>query len=436
MSDHFIDNPVTRKLNQLGEQWKEFEETSNALIGVWKVNEEQVRMIEGLVYMEDSEQKVVEASVFIAFENPFDDPETYASGLIQEFQNKAANPVSKQALKGRGIDIDTLQIDEIQDTKAWLKLMSDFVQLLGEPVENFVAYLMPSYMYDNKQFVKWIEKFLHVNSSGVVKLMLREEIKHPILDDLFKKYPDYVKPLEPDIDMTNIYNEIFDEAAKGKEEEPATKFEKAMLNATMASNELNLPKAEKIANEAIKIAEEHGWYQYQTGIYIMLANGYIGLKDFDMALQRCKAARESAIKYAPENEKVSKQCQVTAIMGEAGCHLGKQDFESGAEIYAQAAPLAKDIETPHLEVEAWRMTAYCYQYVRKHKLAWEYYNKAWEAGKKMKAEERPNTTLPYVAQGLMKTRSKADINISKRDLENEIIEMLGENWQNNLAKTE
>jgi len=434
MAEHLINNPVTDKLRQLGEQWKVLQETSDALIGVWKVNEDQSQMVDALVFLEDTGYGVLENTVFMNFQTPFVNKETYAHDLIREFLIMVGHPLAQDNLRERGLDYKQIRIDEIKDTKAWLKVLRDFTEMLHNK-ERIVPYLIPENIENKKEWLEWLDKYIQVNAGEkVVRPMLKQITPDDTLDDLIKAYPMFIEVLQTDMDTYNLMLEVLEKAHEGKENEPGAKLQKALVKIGEASGKLDMPKAEQLAEEAIEIVKTQGWPHLEANVLVVLANGYIGLKDYDAAIKRFQEARAAAQEYVEQDRNIAGNLEITTIFGEAGCYIGKQDFEMAGETYIQAAPIAKEIDKIHFELEAWRMTGFCRQSSKEYEDAWDAYQKAWETGRKMEPESRTSTTLPYVAKAMVEIRGKANAPIKKYDLEDEIMELLGENWQE-LIKT-
>lgn len=433
MPNHQVENPVTRSLHNLAQQWQTFEQEEEAVLGIWRVSPEQSRMIDALVYMEDTEYGVI-PSMFLPFESAFIDSETYAYELIKEFLTHASQPESRASLEAGGIDIDRLRVDEIKDTRAWLALLSDFTKLTDALTGYFVAYLLPDQVKDQHAWLAWIERLLQMPIPDKIRFMLKEDERQPVFENLLQDYPKRIKLLVPDLDMGEVMKQILEEAAQGREDDPGMLFRKAMLDLGQAAGKKQIVEAEKAAETAFSIAREAQWPHLQIATLFTLGNAYIGVKDFEKAIVQYRRAQEVAAQYEAEAPEMAGQLRVQAIMGEAGCHLGKQDFEVGAKVYARAGEPARNIGKPHLELEAWRMAAFCNQYQKDYRQAWYYYREAWEAGKKMDASMRLTSTMPYVGQAMLDIHPNADTNIRPYELEDEINALLGENWQK-LIKT-
>jgi len=130
MAQQSQDNPVTRKIDELSKQWVAFEEKAKIPMAIWKVQEDEARMIDSLVLFEASEGGNI-PSVFFYFDTDFTQPETYAADLIQEFLDKIQNPISKELFKQGGIDVEKLKVGKNKNEAAWMKLLMDFLDLVA-----------------------------------------------------------------------------------------------------------------------------------------------------------------------------------------------------------------------------------------------------------------------------------------------------------------
>ena len=428
MDSSFQHNPVTRRLQKLAEKWEVFEQVSNAPLGIWKVEYDVSRMIDAFVLMEDTVQKQV-SSIFLTFEADFVDNETYAFELIKEFLMNVFHPTSKASLEEAGVDVTTLRVGEIKDTHTWLKLLVDFVGLVEFLEGHFVAYLNPRHKADAQAWVDWIEKLINLELPDRLRFMIKEESQFPLFDNLIEQYPEKIELLYPEIDMGEVMHEIVDEASKKRGDVPGAKFQKLMIDVSQFVGKKKMIEAEAKAKEAIEIASLEKWDNLQIAVLIALANGYIGTKEFEMARAKFQEARRISRIYAEKEPELGKQMEVQALMGEAGTYLGEQNFKEGAPVYALAGEVASSIQKHNLEMEALRMTGFCYNYVKNYRSAWEYYRKALIAGEKLEENMRRSSTLPYVGEALLKLHSKANADIKKIDLEDKIAHLLGNDWK-------
>jgi hypothetical protein len=83
-------------------------------------------------------------------------------------------------------------------------------------------------------------------------------------------------------------------------------------------------------------------------------------------------------------------------------------------------------------LESWRMSAHCHEQAGDRARAWEYGLRALDAGKAIPAENRAQTTLPFVAEGLL--RVAAPESDDSKLVEGRLAELLGtSDWRALLA---
>lgn len=428
-------NPVVQQLHRLGQQWMGFVEQSDAVLGVWQVDSQETSMIDALPFLEDTEQGIV-PSIFLTFESTFADPEKYAYALIEEFLGRISQSESRASLEQGGVNIDALQLGDIKDTRAWLKLLADFADLVPQLPGHFVAYLKPEDIENRAAWLKWMQRLLSLEIPQKIRLMTKEEADWRWFDELAEEAPGRLQRLVPDLDMDQAMRDILADAARQRPDDPAVQFRQYILETGQAAGEQQMAKAESAAARALALASKQGWRQLEIAVHFTLANGYIGIQDFEQALSQYGQAQAIAQSYMDEAPDIAAQLSVQAVMGSAGCHLAQRDLPTAAEQYAAAATAADEADKPHLGLEAWRMAGFCCQQERDYQQAWTYNRLAWTDGEKLAPETRPTTTLPYVAQALLDLRSKAGAPLKQYQLEDEISALLGADWQTLLNAVE
>lgn len=433
MTQDLQDNPVTRKIAELSKQWMVFEEKPNIPMAIWKVQQEEARMIDSFVLFEASEGGNI-PSVFFYFETDFTKPETYAADLIQEFLDKIQNPISKELFKQEGIDVEQLTVGKDKTEEAWLQLMMDFFAMVTglsqfvKPPTYFVAYIAPRKNHNLIAWTWWLEALLEKKIPAKLKLMLKDDKNTPILNDVIDHFPHQIAVLQPNIDMSNIMQEVFDEATKDKQDNPGVQIQKAMLKIGEFAEKKDIASAEQQAKKALKIAEKENWGYLTVAIYMMLAAGYLGIKDRETAIQKFEAARSTAIVYAKESAIIGNQLEVQTLLGIGGCHLGLLDYESSAAAYALAGQLSQKYQLYNLALEGWRMAGFCAHQEKDYHTAWDNYNKALENGKKMDKAAQQSSTLCFVGEGLLAICKKVGEGKKRVAIEDDFTAILGENW--------
>ena len=137
-----------------------------------------------------------------------------------------------------------------------------------------------------------------------------------------------------------------------------------------------------------------------------------------------------------EGDKEGKQLVIHTAMAEASCLIGLKRYLDAASIYDQNAEQImehsmSDDEATNLRMilENQRMAAYCYSVKKQRELAWERSVKALVTAKEMDDETKQGSTLPYVGQALLELAKKRPYKKQKDWIQEQMIELLGEDWE-------
>lgn len=428
MSDKNTENPVSRKLAQLGEKWWAFEQTSHAPLGVWKVRHDDSSMVDAFVRFEDTKAAVV-PSIFFSFDYPFRSSETYAFDLIDDFLERINHPDSQKALQEANIPVQRLPLPQRRDRHSWLQLLSAFGRLIEHLEGSIVAYLTPKKNESPQAWVGWIADLLEEDIPSNVRLMLKQGPDSPSLDLLTEYFPDKVHLMETDIEVADLMQEVVDEAAKGRENTPEVLFQKAFIKIGQHGGKQEMGEAERYAGEALSIARAQNWPQMQVAVFMSLGGGYIGVKQFDKAIAAYQQGRGCAQAHAVEDPEMGHQLEVQLLFGIAGCYLGLQDFKTGGGYYLEAGPIADVAQKDFLSLEAWRMAGFCAERNKEYYEAWDYNQKALEAGRRMPEAVRRGSTLPFVGDALLRLAKKVGENDKKEAIDQDLAGLIGEDWQ-------
>ncbi len=119
-------------------------------------------------------------------------------------------------------------------------------------------------------------------------------------------------------------------------------------------------------------------------------------------------------------------------MGEGGALLSAEQWEDASQAYQQAAVLAEDPEDLATMLDGYRMASYCQERGKKWQLAWDYGLSALEVGEKIEEKDRPNTTLAYVGQGLLRIAKRRPFKKQKKEIMQKMDELLGKDWEESI----
>ena len=75
------------------------------------------------------------------------------------------------------------------------------------------------------------------------------------------------------------------------------------------------------------------------------------------------------------------------------------------------------------------MASWCCEVLREWEPAWAHGQRAWEVGRALEAPTRETSTLPYVAEALVRLSQVRRGPLAAREMEREIESVLGTDWR-------
>ena len=197
---------------------------------------------------------------------------------------------------------------------------------------------------------------------------------------------------------------------------------------TQAAGNSDLPEAEREANAALAIAEREAWLNMQYTIHQGLATVYMTEDQNKNALESFLRARSCA-DAIDEEDPERQPLRMQARLGLGALFIKQGDCEQALPHYAEASDVAAEADNHLMHVECRRMACYCAAQVKKHDDLWLHGQKGLAAGQEMAEDSRLNSTLPMLADSLLK--NKAVTGDRERDtfVKTQLQTMLGSDWR-------
>ncbi len=84
-------------------------------------------------------------------------------------------------------------------------------------------------------------------------------------------------------------------------------------------------------------------------------------------------------------------------------------FEEAALVYDRAAQAAEQREDLFLSLDSWRMASFCMERNKDQKQAWRYAKNSLDISRKMDAQQRSQSTLPFLGQAMIRLSHTAEV---------------------------
>lgn len=382
------------------------------------------------------EQEAGELSeLIIETKTPFnDDADEYSRGIIEDVIRQYEE--MKPSLKEVGFEMNWMapEADKKETTSAFLvRVLDSFFSCHSSMISGLGLLLRPDVIDDKESFSLWIENLLAQPISPAVRLVFIDPLASPFLEEISEEKAALICSEPLNLDYPGMLEELAQ--GDGSHQGPDTDFRVLLVKITNCAEKQDIKGAEEAAHQALAIAETQNWLQMQVTVYMMMGACYLQASDHATSLESYQEALGIARKAKEVNDPAGPKMEITCLLSVASVHFALSDYTSAEKCYLEAAPLAEELKDFVLVMESWRMAAYCREKLKDFRTSYNHSIAALEAGEKMPEEQRAQSTLAYVGDGLIRLVKKARKKRKTRDLpdvqevDEQMRELLGEKWR-------
>jgi hypothetical protein len=443
-------NPIERRLDQLADQWNDFAADPAARLLRWVVRDDEYRVLEAFVHCEQDEAAGRLPDLFLRFDEPFEDVDRYGAILrealavgyeaareeMREEEGESAEPAGDGSGAGEGERPDTtggLTLDWRPPPPSGRHSLLDLVDACAslrahhaDRVEKLALVLTPETVADEGEWARWLHALVE-RIPEPVRAVVVESADDPGLEALAEALPERVRTVVAELDMPGAMMEL---ARAGGTADPGGRFRVlfAALGQALSAGELS--KAREHANRALALTAGNGWTHLGAAVHIALAGGYLSGGDHREAVRTYAEADAAGRELEEAGEEVGSELRVQAGMGAGAAFLAAGDAASAARAYQATSVHAERAGNTVMLLECRRMAAYCHEQLGAVERSWEEGFRALDVAEALPAEERAASTIPFVAEGLL--RLAADAPLQRRAVEERMVALLGPDWRSAL----
>ena len=424
-------NPIERRLEQINTLWDEFIENSDARLLRWFGKQDSLRMVDVFLKVENEEIGHTK-DLFINLDNAFENQKEYGFDLIELIKKEYKRSLNH--LEEENIPSDWLcpaLNPKLSDIENFINCCVSFKDFYKEMLSHFVIVFLPQKISNKSDFQTWLLTLANSDIPDTVRFMVVDYAELPVLESAELAENKKIITQELDLDMPAAYMELAHQVG----DTPDCKFRNCFLALSIAAGKGDIKCAAKEAKAALAIAEKHNWITMQTTVYMALASAYLAAGKTDEAIVNYQHAEKTTVKDHEEGDTTASKLMLQAKFGHAGVLLSEKQFTEAADVYKEVVPLAQQLEDNMMTIEACRMASYCYEKENEIDLAWEYGDKALDAGDILKQQDRKNTTLAFVGQAMLGLTEHHPYDQQFETLDKRIENSLGVNWKKLLNQT-
>jgi hypothetical protein len=420
-------NAVEKRLDLLHDQWTEFAQLPEARLLRWVVEPDEVRMVEAFLEKEGDERIGECPDLFLLFEEPFEDPARYGAVLREALL--AMVEESRAGLEaGEGPSPGTCppakagaDVESFLEACGWLR--GHYERLC----EHLAVVLMPSQVVEVQAWLTWLRTAVEKAESPQVRLVVLDDARTLTLEPLAEVLPEKVVTIPAKLNMPGALEELSRDA--GNLDSPGGRFRELLVRMSNAATKGAVSKVEILGAQAVAVAAEQGWFSLVVTAHFVMGGTLLGVKQPREALGHYEKAEAAAAEAEGRGEAQGAELRLKSRLARGTALVSAQEYAPAATLYEETAPLAHKLGDARMELECWRMASWCCEMSKDVEKAWAHGQRAWAVGQALDEATRKTSTLPYVAEALVRLSHERQGQQAARDVESDVVSVLGQDWR-------
>lgn len=430
-------NPIQREIEKLHEQWEDFLNAKRPILR-WHFLPDDIELGFGFIKIKEQlDEKNPE--LFIHLHAAFTSSETFSYSLAEELNQMIAEGIAdaeldEAATQTQAATVHDWTAPDLNDCRigynALFRSCVHALRALDDYIHYLVIIVTPTAVNNRAAYTQWWSDCCEINARyrwpANLKIVFFDIEKESSLALLAQQKPQHIYSMDAPVDMNAAVQNVLKEADDGS---PQAAFRNITVALQSAVGKQDKVAMEKLSANAIALAQAHHWLDMWAVTLLTRAAGYLGLQAYDLALADYRTAQTICAQGEQENVPGCNKLQLQACICEGTCLFSANRFEEAANAFAKGAQLAESQKDSLMTLEGWRMASFCMERAGFKKIAWDYGIKALEIGSAMNEDERAHSTLPFLAQALLRLSPNGDVD---QHITQRFNELLGQDWQKNL----
>lgn len=420
-------NAVEKRLDLLHDQWTEFAQLPGARLLRWVVEPDEVRMVEAFLRKEEDERLGECPDLFLRLDTPFEEPARYGHVLREALVGLEME--SHEGLEAEGLsEWCCPPVNEgATGEEAFLAACESLWLHYERLCEHLVLVLLPERGADARAWSEWLLRTVRKARVPHVRLVVLDDARTLALESLAELLPERVVTIPARLDMARALEELSREA--GHLDTPGGQFRELFVRMGTAATKGDVDKVEKLGAQAVAVAAGQGLHGLVVTARFVMGGALLGARRPQEALEHYRQAEVAAEASAAKGEPEGPLLLLKARLAQGAARVTAQEHAQAAVLYEEAAPLAHALKDARMELECWRMASWCREVLQEVERAWTHGQRAWEVGRSLDSGTRDTSTLPYVAEALVRLSHERQGPRAARAMEAEVEAVLGKDWR-------
>ncbi|CAJ3258736.1 Uncharacterised protein [Burkholderia pseudomallei] len=378
--------------------WQRFAKDRAARLMIWQTNEADAQLVQ--LYFQTQEEM---SSAVIVMRSDFVDGAHYAPALTDElirFYDSRRDASNAQGLRA---DWQPPRDDGGHSVLRFLSVADSLMQHHPDIFPAMVFALQPAQVRDDAALARWLGEWLHVIETSP-RLGARVRFVLPRIDaepfePLQQQHSRTVHIVKGRYTMASVPRELL---AESGERGPNGEFRRLFVELSETIGDGDPARLERLRAAALQIAEREQWLDQCVVVHLIAGAAYLKWHDHERALDAYRRATESGERVAGAGHPAGHKLVANGLFGEASVHLTHKAFAPAAYCYERAAASMTASRDALMTVEAWRMSAVCWEKAGEREHALEAGFNALDAGLLIDESMRLNSNLRLVVEWMVK----------------------------------
>ncbi|WP_321808487.1 hypothetical protein [Burkholderia sp. BCC1993] len=387
-------NPVERRFMDAHTDWMRFAKDRDARLMIWQTDEKDAPLVR-LYFQVQDETSCAVRTMRAAFVSEAG----YASALTDELIAFYDSRRDASAAQGVRADWQAPYDDGKHPVLYLLTVADSLMQHHPEVFPAMVFVLEPAHVRDDAAWVRWMDGLLSVIGAAP---KLGERVRFVVprtgiasFAALMQRYPATVRVVQGKYAMASVPRELL---AESGERGSSGEFRRLFVAMSETVEGGNPARLEELRAAALKAAEREKWFDQCVVVHLIAGAAYLKWRNREQAVDAYRHAAESGAHAVNTGHPAGHKLVANGLFGEASVHLTYNDHAHAAYCYERAAASTTAAQDALMTVEAWRMSAICWERAGAREHALEAGFNALDAGLALDDSTRVNSNLQFVIE--------------------------------------
>lgn len=377
--------------------WMRFAKDKAARLMIWQTDEMDAQLVQ-LYFQVQDETSCAVRTMRASFVNE----SSYAKVLTDElvaFYDSRRDASNAQGLRA---DWQAPRNDGASPVLYLLMVADSLTRHHPDIFPALVFVLEPAQVRDEAAWSRWLDGLLSAIAAAP-KLGERVRIVVPRTDvaplaGLLQRHQDAVRVVQGKYSMASVPRELL---AESGERGASGEFRRLFVMLTETIEGGNRARLEELRMAALKVAEREQWFDQCVVVHLIAGAAYLKWRDRERAIDAYRSAADSGRRAVDAGHPAGHKLVANGLFGEASVHLTHKDYAHSAYCYERAATSTTAARDALMTVEAWRMSAVCWERAGEREHALEAGFNALDAGLLIDESMRVNSNLRFVVEWMV-----------------------------------